>query len=460
MAISLIGMGAGSLCGEDNFSHTTQTDTDLTQESAGVAVLFDDALDAAESPRFSVIPAQYTTPPPQPQSLDLSTPSGTTQSAGLVEMDSPLFKEEMPILANSFNSTPEFDSGVTIVSDNVAVKLGGYVKADLIHDFNAIGSTDTFDTTTIYTDGTQGENVRFHSRQSRLSLDTRWRVSGKLARTFVEGDFFGGDSGSSNFRLRHAYGTLGSFTVGQTWTTFTDPSAVPQTLDMEGAVSNVNRRQGLVRWDQPLFDGRLKWAIAVENPEFDYVQPSMVQGEGRTESPDFITHLRFNEEWGTFQAACVIRELGFQPTVGPIVQSYAWGFNFTGSFLVLERTKGYFQITFGEGVGSYRGSPDAVATGPTTAAILPMFGWMVGVHHEWTDSLTSNLTFSHLSLDVQPGQDPASMADTTYLAVNLIATPYERVFCGIEYLYGIREDVSGARGDANRLQISFGFYLP
>jgi hypothetical protein len=63
-------------------------------------------------------------------------------------------------------------------------------------------------------------------------------------------------------------------------------------------------------------------------------------------------------------------------------------------------------------------------------------------------------------LDDVPGQDPDSLRGTTYLAVNLIANPYERVFTGVEYLYGVRDDASGASGAANRLQMSFGFYLP
>jgi hypothetical protein len=85
---------------------------------------------------------------------------------------------------------------------------------------------------------------------------------------------------------------------------------------------------------------------------------------------------------------------------------------------------------------------------------------MVGVHHDWNDSLTSNVTFSKLSLDDIPGQSPTNLRSTTYLAVNLIANPYERVFLGIEYLYGIREDVDGDNGNANRLQIACGFFLP
>lgn len=364
-------------------------------------------------------------------------------------------------LPNNFNVDPDFAGGIVVARGNVALKIGGYVKADLIHDFNPIGSTDFFDTTTIPTSGPSYQNTRFHARQSRLSFDTRWRVDEKIIRAFVEGDFFGGPAdGTADFRLRHAYGRLGRFTAGQTWTTFTDPSAVPQTLDFEGAVSNVNRRQGLVRWDQPILMDGLSFAASIEDPRIIVEAPPAVLGEGRTESPDFITRLRYETEWSEFQSAFVLRKLGFQPFGESVVSRMAWGFNFTGSALLTDNTKAYYQITFGEGIGSYRGSPDVVATGPMSIAILPMFGWMVGIHHRWNDSLTSNVTFSQLALEDVPGQNPNNLLGTNYLAVNLIANPYERVFCGIEYLYGTRDDVSGASGSAHRLQTSFGFYLP
>lgn len=364
-------------------------------------------------------------------------------------------------LSNDFTALPDFDSGVLIVREDIALKIGGYVKADLIYDMDAIDSTDTFDTTTILTSGPDRKNARFHARQSRLSFDTRWMVGQDVIRAFVEADFFGGDpNGTSAFRLRHAYGSLGQFTAGQTWTTFTDPSAVPQTLDFEGAVSSVNRRQGLVRLDQPLFVEGWSWAIALEDPRIILEDRGNLPVQGRTESPDLISRLRLEREWGSMQAAVVLRSLGFQPPNGPVVNKGAWGINFAGSLQAWERSNGYFQVTFGEGIGSYRGSPDVVQVGPNAGAILPMFGWMVGVHHEWADRLTSNFTFSQLALDDLPGQNPANLLGTTYLAINLIANPYDRVFWGVEYLYGLREDVGGARGDAQRIQTSFGFYLP
>lgn len=363
-------------------------------------------------------------------------------------------------LDNNFTNFPEFTGGIVVFGDDVALKIGGYIKADLIKDFDAIGSTDVFDTTTIPTSGPNRQNARFHARQSRLSFDTRWRTEGETVRAFVEGDFFGGEPNNPTFRLRHAYGRLGRFTAGQTWTTFTDPSAVPQTLDREGGVSNVNRRQGLVRWDQPLWCDDLSFAMALEDPEINVEAASMLMGQGRTEFPDFITRIRYQRDWGELRGAYVLRTLGFQPIGEPVINENGWGFNFTGAVFVLEDTKAYYQITFGDGIGSYRGSPDVVATGPNSAEVVGSFGWMVGVHQQWNDSLTSNLTFSRLHMEDIPGQDPDNLRSTTYLAVNLISNPYERVFYGIEYLYGVREDASGARGDANRLQLSFGFFLP
>ncbi|MEM9825552.1 MAG: DcaP family trimeric outer membrane transporter [Planctomycetota bacterium] len=362
---------------------------------------------------------------------------------------------------NNFTEFPEFDGGLVVANESVALRIGGFIKADFISDLDPIDSTDTFDTTSIPIDAVDRQNVRFHARQSRLSFDTRWRVRDQVARAFVEADFFGnGINRSDAFRLRHAYGTIGRITVGQTWTTFTDPSAVPQTLDFEGAVSNVNRRQGLVRLRLPLWIDGASWAIALEDPRVVIEVPSGVVGEARRETPDLINQLRYARDWGEFQAAVVVREIGFQPAGREVDRGTAWGVNLTSSVLLGERGRFYSQITFGDGIGSYRGKPDVVATGPTDAEVLGSFGWMAGYKHVLGERWTSNVTFSHLELDDVAGQDPGNLAETTYNAINLINNPYDRVFWGVEYLYGERVNQDRRDADATRLQMSLGFYLP
>ncbi len=42
-----------------------------------------------------------------------------------------------------------------------------------------------------------------------------------------------------------------------------------------------------------------------------------------------------------------------------------------------------------------------------------------------------------------PGQDPDEIHADSYFAVNLIWEPVDRLYCGIEYLYGTRTNISG-----------------
>lgn len=362
-------------------------------------------------------------------------------------------------LGNGLNlySAPEFKGGLIIFGPNVAMKVGGFVKADFIYDFNPIDSTDTFITTEIPVGAPPRTNSRFHARQSRLSFDTRWLSQDQIIKIFVEGDFF---SEGDRFRLRQAYGEVGSLLVGQTWTTFTDVAAAPATLDFEGSVSNVNRRQAQARWTNNIFHEDLSLAVAVEDTKFIIDTPFGITGEPRSPSPDFVGHLRLKRERGRFQAAGLYRLVGFQPTGEAVVTKSAWGLNFTGVYLLSDCTKAYSQILFGSGIGSYRDLPDAAPVATDKSGLLPMFGWMVGVTHDWNESLSSNFTYAENKLGTTSFQDPTDVKKTTYLAANLIYSPLERVRVGVEYLYGIRENINGATGAAHRIQASFIFDLP
>ena len=354
-------------------------------------------------------------------------------------------------------AAPEFKDGLIIVRRNIAMKLGGYVKVDFIYDFDAIDSTDSFITTSIPVGAPDRTNSRAHARQTRLSADTRWKTNGRVVQVFVEGDFF---SENDQFRLRHAYGEVGSLLVGRTWTTFTDVTAAPATLDFEGSVSNVNRRQAQARWKQSIVDDVLTIAFAVEDTQFIIIPPPSVSGESRSPSPDVVTRVRMEQDWGKFQAAFLYRVGAFQPTGDRVVTGDAWGLNFTGAVLLVESTKAYYQILFGEGIGSYRGLPDAAPATTTTDEILPLFGWMVGVTHRWNNQFSSNFTYAENSLENAALQDAGDVHETTYLAANLVWSPLERVKMGIEYLYGVRRNVDRSEGDAHRFQTAVAFALP
>jgi hypothetical protein len=351
----------------------------------------------------------------------------------------------------------EFENAFRIPGSQAAIKISGYVKADLIYDFDPIDSEDFFDTTTIPVDAAPRTNTRFHARQSRLNFDARWPTRLGTARAYFEADFFGQES---SLRFRHAYGELRSLIIGQTWTTFADMAAIPNTLDFEGAVSSISRRQAQVRWTQPLPLEGLALAVAVEDPRVIVDKPPDLPGDPRTPSPDFIGRLRLTRGWGQFQMAGIVRQLGFQMPDAPVKTVNAWGFNFTGALEPTRCDKVYYQVLFGDGIGSYKGLPDIVGLSTEASDTLPVFGWMIGWTHQWNQRWTSNFTYSENRIDNRPFQPADDLRENTYFALNLICNPVKRVYCGVEYLFGTRENVDGSRGEANRLQMSFIFELP
>ena len=360
-------------------------------------------------------------------------------------------------VGTDFYSPPDFKGGLIVSGRNVAMKLGGYIKADFIYDFNPIDATDSFVTTSIPVGAPHRTNARYHAKQTRLSFDTRWAADERPIRIFVEGDFF---SQGDRYRLRHAYGEMGSLLVGQTWTTFTDVTAAPATLDFEGSVSAVNRRQAQARWTRPILDEDLTLALAVEDTRFIIETPVGITADPRSPSPDFVGRLRLEREWAQFQIAGLTRILGVQPTGEEVATAIAWGLNFTGVILLPHSTKAYYQIVFGDGIGSYRSLPDAAPSAADDIALLPLFGWMVGVTHNWTDKLSSNFTYAENQLTNTAFQRPEDVHRTTYLATSLVWNPIERIRVGVEYLYGLRENVDGGIGTANRVQVAFIFDLP
>ena len=112
----------------------------------------------------------------------------------------------------------------TSMAQAVEVTVGGYVKVDAIYDLDQdLGPS--FFAGGIDTDPNASSDPSFqmHAKQSRLNFKAK---EGDM-KVVIEGDFFTGEgnqliSNSSGFRLRHAYGQVGNFLAGQTWSTFMD----------------------------------------------------------------------------------------------------------------------------------------------------------------------------------------------------------------------------------------------
>jgi hypothetical protein len=359
----------------------------------------------------------------------------------------------------NFNEFPRnYLSGLTLRNGRWGVKLGGFVKADLIHDLRAIDSTDTFDPSTIPIGEPQRTNTRFHTRQTRLNMDARWIAdSGDPLRILVEGDFFGaGDT----LRLRHAYGEYNGVIIGQTWSTLTHRAALPNTLDLVGDVASVGRRQSQVRWTKDWMEKRWAVSAALEDSQTRVDKDLLTLGEPRAMTPDAIARLRFTNDDLQLQIAGVARRLGFQPTGSEVLPFSGGGINATGFVDITKVNRIYGGILWGNGIGNYRDLPDLGLTSPTTGTSLESLSWYTGLTHEWSKRWTTNVTYSQGDIKNTPFQPAESVSRLQYLAANLIWQPTQYTFAGTEYLWGMRRNHDGLDSDASRVMVSFGFLLP
>ena len=354
-------------------------------------------------------------------------------------------------------ATPPPAKGSQWSTGEYTSKAGGYLNVDLIHDFDEIGSTDSFDVRTIPTSGANdpGSNTRIHARQSRFNLDVSGPTSAGPFRAFFEGDFFSDQNG---FRMRHAYGTVGQVLGGQTWSTFMDEDAMPETLDFESPVAFPLIRQAQVRWTQKLENGNY-WAIALEDPDSDVIAPTGVTGEVDEPLPDINARIRLNNSRGHVQLGLFSGMARFDPDVGTTDDVWLWGTNLSAEIATVGKDSAIVQVTWGDGVARYRGGTTAAPDSNGNLDAVRAYGVLGSYEHHWSDEYRSSIGYSWGDGDIPNGSPATSTEKVEYGYANLIWQFCNRAWAGIEYLYGARDTFDGESGTANRLQMSLRFDL-
>ena len=144
--------------------------------------------------------------------------------------------------------SPEDRGFLILTSDKKAfLRIRGSVRLNGIYDLQGLQSTDIFDTYEIPV----GDKNKFENRflmsanQSRVGLEAQKETS--LGDVFLKLETDFRNPGNAP-RLRHAFGTVDQFLLGQTWSTFSDPAAIPNTVDLEGPNSAVGLRNAQIRY--------------------------------------------------------------------------------------------------------------------------------------------------------------------------------------------------------------------
>ncbi|WP_066552043.1 DcaP family trimeric outer membrane transporter [Croceicoccus bisphenolivorans] len=352
-------------------------------------------------------------------------------------------------------------------------KIGGYVKLDAISQRTSAGqfANDNIvrdflipSTIPVGTGDSSGWDTELSARQTRFNISTSTPVMGKPLNSMIEMDFMvtpgDGERTTNSYtpRIRHAFLTYDGWTVGQTWSTFFNVGALPDSVDFIGTTpGTIFIRQPLVRYTT-----KSGFSIAVENPEATITTASGGRvTPGDDALPDVV--LRYDKKVGksAFSIAAIGRQLkvtdddfalGSDSVIG-------YGVSASGKIGIGESDDFRFMVNAGEGLGRYvglnivNGAAIDMSTGKLDA--IASYSGFGAFRHVWNEKTRSTIAGSYFKADNPTDLTGTSPTDTVWNAfANIIYSPVPKLDVGVEYMYAERENEAGADGNMQKVQVS------
>jgi hypothetical protein len=321
----------------------------------------------------------------------------------------------------------------------------------------------------------------FSVRQTRFGIKN-WAPTtmGELKTTF-EFEMFGVgvDAGQTTIRLRHAYGELGKWGAGQTWSPFMDIDVFPNTVEYWGPPGMAFFRNVQVRY-MPI-QGDTRATIALERPGASAdagVSEDIVNGttvKARFPVPDLSAEYRKAIKKGYVEIAGILRDISWQDLgPGPVDISgsvVGWGVNGSTNYKVNDENLIRAAIVYGEGIENYMNdAPVDVGTKPNPGdptkpikgVALPVTGVTAFLEHTWNAHTTSAVGYSMINIDNSDGQAFDAFKNGQYALANVLVTPVPNVMTGVEVGWIHRENKAGPapgqgafKTDDYHVQVSF-----
>jgi len=321
-----------------------------------------------------------------------------------------------------------------------------------------------------------GGNVFFSVRQTRFGVKSSSPTPLGDLKAWFEFELFGTgvDAGQTTFRLRHAYGELGHFGAGQTWSAFMDTDLFPNSIEYWGPNGMVNFRNIQLRWTPVQGDSNV--AIALERPGAsadDGIYSDRIDLSGvkpKFDLPDLSGHARIARKWGYIQGAGILRKISWTDNNRTAAQDLGrsvlgWGINGTSNLKFSKNDVGRFEIVYGRGIENYMNdAPVDVAiqtypsnpSAPAKGIPLPVLGVVAFLDHNWNKKLSTATGYSMVNIWNANGQLPSDYHQGHYALTNLLFNPVPSFTFGGEFQYGRRVNFSdGFNVNDYRAQFSF-----
>lgn len=366
--------------------------------------------------------------------------------------------------------------GMAASLGDTEINIGGYIKADVMLSHYSNGAPDTNSISrqsyipgAISGNPDNGKNVvDFHARESRFNIEASNVIDGQKVRGFLELDFMVHTDGNERIdngyspRIRLAYLEYGNWMLGQNWSTFQNPSVLPDNLDFSRAADGSPFiRQGQIRYTNG------KFQVALENPESTF--SSTVDGQRITSGNGWVPDLvmRYNlltNSDSVLTLSTVFRKLAIDTKIDETkikADDFGFGASVAGRFAVGQQDDIRFTLTAGEGLGRYASlnftNGASLDIHGETESIRTLSGF-IAYRHFWTSKLRSSITLSGLRADNPGVVEDLAVNESSYSGfINLLYSPVASTTFGVELMHAKNTTANGTNAELTRMMFSAKF---
>ncbi len=349
--------------------------------------------------------------------------------------------------------------GIFILSANKLLQLRilGSVRANFHYSDENLESKQTFNPYEIPTRSSLNSPIYYAGfSQTRLGFEVtrRTRSRGDIF-IRLESDF---NTSSGGFRVRHAYGEIGRFLVGMTWSLTNNVGYQPLIVSLDGPVGGIGIRTPQIRYSQRLSD-KAGYSIGVEYSEPQINVPDTIDAAAIQVIPDLTGRLTYNTDRLSLRFSGAFTTISGRVIDNNIEYSPGYLGSVAGILSSLKGGDLYFSFTVGRGtshfVDTFNGKNQDLVFNPNQTAFIPLDYWAgyVAYSHTLPKNLSASVSLGYSDVNNQDFQPDTDFSNSYNTLINLFWDPVEGARLGLEFAHGKRVDKGGESGYANRFSL-------
>lgn len=283
---------------------------------------------------------------------------------------------------------------------------------------------------------------------------------------YIEANFNGYQS--RDFHLKKAYGVINDWTIGYANSTFSDPGALPPTIDAQGPNAKMSATAVLVRWLHEFKNKRWSLAASVEAPQNKVDAVADTTAAVNQYLPDVAVYGQY--QWaksGHIRLAAILRSQPYRDLLAQQNHSVTgWGLQLSTIWQPWSHITFYGAVNGGRGFTSMggdwlMGKYDLVAEPnmPGRMYSPSAIGGYAALQYNINPSMFFSATYGATRYMPKDDGNPNEYKTGMYLAVNYFWYLTTRISCGAEFNLGRRQNMDGQTAWARRLgaMVQFSF---